>query len=273
MPAWKGALDYRGFPINVTFFAQKKSSRGQSLKMIGPDGQPPVSKSYEASTMKEITAEQVGRAVSIGRGKAAVLHPLSPEATEQIGAGTKTRVIEVDTFVNVTEIPLELALMSYVVTPDTDVAGSDRSAKLLWNGLRKTGLAYVAQATISSRDSIVAVYATETQLKAVSLPFVQELYPEPAYEWEVDTDMADVFASTLQDAYEVTEFEHRSYTSQYEARRQDVIDQVLAGKYVAPAAAPAAKDEGPDLMALLQAASKKPAKKPAAKTTKKKVTV
>ena len=136
MATWKGAIDFRGFPVNVAFHAQKKSTRGPGFKNIGPDGQPPVGKQFEASTGREIDGSEIGKAVSIGRGKAAVLHPLTAEQHEAITGQEKTRVMEPDSFAPLESIPFELALMSYTLTPDLDVAGADRNASVLWNGLR-----------------------------------------------------------------------------------------------------------------------------------------
>jgi non-homologous end joining protein Ku len=268
--AFKCALDFRGFPVNVALHPQKKSTRGVSFKMVGPDGQPPVGKSFEASTGRELSKDDIGRAVSIGRGKAAVLHPLTSEAVETITSQAATKVMEADSFAPIESIPFELALMSYTVVPDPDVAGAERSASVIWNGLRGTGLAYVCQATVSSRDSMIAIWATETELKAVSLPFVAEMYPAVHYDWTVNEDQAAAFKAAVGEAYDVRPFELGAYSSEYEARRQEVIDQVLAGQQVAAPEVPEPKAETPDLMAMLagMAGEKKPVKKPA-KTTKK----
>ena len=269
MASWKGALDYRGFPVNVAFHAQKKSTRGAGFRIVGPDGQPPVNKSYEASSGRELTSDDMGKAVSIGKGKAAVLHPLSAEAIETITGAEKTRVMEAGSYAPVSSVPLELALKAFVVTPDLEVAGSERSATLLWNGLRKTGLAFIAQVTIDSRDSVVAIWATETEMKAVTLPFVQEMYPKPSYEWEVNEQMADVFASDVEENYEIKPLELGDFASEYEATRNGVIDQVLAGGTIAAPVQPKPKADVPDLMEMLQGmAAKKPAKKAPAKTKK-----
>ena len=268
--AWKGALDYRGFPVNVAFYAQKKSTRGAGFKIVGPDGQPPVNKSFMASKPKQtLTPDDMGKAVLVGKGRNAVLHTVSPEAVEQITSSEKTQVMEASSFAPLETIPLEHALMSYVVLPDPEVAGADRSAKLIWNGLRSTKLAYVAQATIASGDAIVVVYATETELRAVTLPFVAEMYPKGSYDWEVDQDMGNVFAESLGDAYVIAAFEHGNYASQYEARRQEIVQKVIDGNEVT-VVEPAAKTAStPDLMSLLQA-SVGEAKPKKAKTTEKK---
>jgi hypothetical protein len=86
----------------------------------------------------------------------------------------------------------------------------------------------------------------------------------------VDDDMAKVFAATVKKKYDTHEFEHGSYASEYAQRRDDVIEQVLAGAELEMPEMPVAKDETPDLMAMLQAEldedeDETPVKKPAKK--------
>ena len=267
--AYKCAIDFHGIAVNVALHPTKKSTRGAGFKNIGPDGQPPVGKSFEATTGREITSAEIGKAVSIGRGKAAVLHPLTPEQHAAITDQAQTKVMEIDSFAPIDSIPFELALMSYTLTPDLDVAGADRNASVLWNGLRGSGLAYVTQATISSRDSMIAIWATDTALKAVSLPFVAEMYPAVSYDWTVNEDQANTVAQAIEQLYEVKPFDLNSYASQFEARRNDVIEQVLAGTtFEAPAPAEV-KNDTPDLMDMLKGLTdKKAPRKPAASKTK-----
>ena len=272
MAAWKGAIEIKvngvPFPANVLFNARKKSTRGPGFKMVGPDGLPPVGRKYEATSGNEITSDDIRKAVSVGRGKQAVLHPLSSEAVETITDQGKTVMMEADYLAPVASLPVEDALMSYDVTPDLEVAGAERSVNVLWNGLRATGLAYVSHATIGTRDSIVAIWAGDIDegLKAVSLPFVAEMYPPTGYDaWQVDQEQGNVMAQSFEQEYEIkTAFDHKAFASDYEARRNAVIDKVLAGQDVPAPEAPKPTEAAPDLMAMLTKSVKTKAKAKAA---------
>jgi hypothetical protein len=126
---------------------------------------------------------------------------------------------------------------------------------VLWNGLKHTRLAYVTRATFTagSTDRIIVLYATDDQLLAAALPFSPQLYDTPRFGWQDNPAVGGLFAQAVEQAYPVRPFVLADQSSEYSARRQAVIEAVLAGQPVQAVADEAPQQQAPDLMALLTA--------------------
>jgi non-homologous end joining protein Ku len=85
------------------------------------------------------------------------------------------------------------------------------------------------------------------------LPFAEERYLVPEHEFVEDPKAAALFAQVAEQQYEVREFVHEGFKSEYRARRQAVIDAVLAGEVVEAPEPVKETPKVPDLMAALQA--------------------
>jgi DNA end-binding protein Ku len=266
---WKGAIEFSGFPVNVALHNRTKSRGSESFKTLAPNGQP-VKSQYIDTEGNVVERDSTSKGYEVAKGQFAVL---SPEALEAIGSGQRSTLVEPDSFAPLGSVPLELALATYSVTADAKVAGSEKSVNVLWNGLRKTGLAYVTRVTLSSRDAILVVWATDDALLAAALPFTTELNEVPSATLTENEAEAEMFESVVGAAYETRPFDHKSFESEYGARRRETIEAVLKGHKVEAPAEPAPAAEVPDLMAALKAAQAKaggkPAKKPAKKAAKK----
>ena len=268
--AWRGAVEFGGFPVHLALHAQKKSTRAASFRNL-VDGQPIVSKKFDWQGNELDDSVEIQKGVSLGRGQFGIV---SDEAIDAINAGEETRVIEPAGFAPIASVPIHQALQSYTVTPDEKVAGSDRALNIVWNGLAFSGLAFIAKVTLrgGAHDSMFAMWADDGGLWAVTLPFVEELYPlgvtQPAHAFTVDEAQADMFRKVVEAKYEVGDYIPTAYTSDYRERREAAIASALAGETIEVPATPAAPAAAaPDLMAMLEAslADSKPAKKAPAK--------
>ena len=247
---WRGAVEVAGLPLNIALHPMKRSRRTDSFKNLAPNGFPPVTPTTVTDTDgNEIPKDALGKGVKVGKQ----FFPLSDQVVEQIKSyAEKTQVIEAKSFAPVDTIPLEQALMSYWVTPDEKVIGSDRSVNVLWNGLRHTGLAYIAQVTLSgSMDSVLAMWANDDGLFAATLPFAVELYPRPQVAFTQNAAAGQMFAAMVEE-FEVAPLDLSAYTSEYKARRDEAIEMALAGQEIVVPAAPAPVADAPDLMAVME---------------------
>jgi non-homologous end joining protein Ku len=274
--AWKGALELNiggvPLPVNVAFYARAKKARNKSFRNLAPSGQPVVSKSYDPSTDEEC---EVQKGWDLGAGRFAVI---DSETIEQISEGSKSKVLTPAQVVPLDSIALNLAIDRFAVRNDPDVAGSAPALNIVWNGLLKTGRAFVYQATLTgSHDGLVVLYATENGLWAALLPFEHELYPIPTPDEDLfveNEQAATLFEQALEQGYELKpEFEHSAFVSEYATRRERLIQAAIDGKPIVEAK-PAAKDEPVvDLMAALTAAANKPKPKATKKAPTKKAKV
>jgi DNA end-binding protein Ku len=267
--SWRGGLEFAGFPIHVQLKPRVKSRSGESFKTLAPDGQP-VRSVYLDSSGDEVGRDECRKGVP---GPKDTWLALSEEAVERIAEGQKSVTLTPHAFSPAAQVPRELAIQAFAVVPDDKVPGSDKPLAIIWNGLLASGDAYCTEITMSGggRDAILAIYADERGLWAVTLPYVDELHPDPEFEFELDDEAAEKFTALIQAAGQARDFDHSEYESQYRARRASVIEAVVSG---ADVPAPTTKTPdlmAPDLMAALDAslAAAKTKTKPAAPRRKK----
>lgn len=253
--AWRGAIEFAGFPVNVALYSRVKKQRNESFRTIAPSGQPmkqggPV----DSKTGKPYDPAESRKGVEVGKGQFAIL---TEDAIEAINSGVKTKVAVAAQFPPVSEIDLSLALDRFAVRPDDTVPGAERSVNTIWNGLRSTGRAYVSQISVSGgMDSVLALWADDAGFWGALLPFTGELYPLPDFEFTADAKAEALFETVVGDDERlVDEFDHSAFTSEYKARRADAIAKAISGQKIEAAAPVEQKSTAPDLMAVLEAAA------------------
>lgn len=245
--AWRGAIELNGFPVNVQLYGRVKDRSGSSFRQLDPKKQQPVSQLLVDVNGHKVARDKLLKGVPNGEGFKA----LSEAQAKAISEAERSVVLTIDTFAPLSTIDLSFSLSTYAVRGDVKSPGSEKSVNTLWNGLHETGLAYVSTITMrsGSRDAIIVFYATDTDLLAATLPFVQELQDVPAFTPQVNSTQADLFRLVVGD--DVAPFEQEKFTSTYLTRRQAAIDAALSGDETAPAVE--AKDE-PDVPSDLEAA-------------------
>jgi non-homologous end joining protein Ku len=245
--------------ISIELYARVKKTRSDSFTTLAPSGKPAETKRIDPDTGEEFSGSRKG--VKVGRDYVA----MTDEALEQINAGTKTRVLKPEAFCPLNTIALDLAIDRFYVRPQKEVAGADQSLNIVWNGLKATGLAWCTQMSIrGGHDAVLVLYADDSGLYAALLPFEEEVYPAPSFEFTDSRKAGDLFAAMVEQEHDVTAFDHGAWQSEYRARRQQAIDAVIAGAPVPEMPEPVAQEAVvPDLMAALEASLKaKPKKKP-----------
>ena len=253
--AWRGAIEMGGFPINVALYSRVKKQRTESFRTLAPNGQPVKNKQVD-SDGNPVDSDSTQKGVEVSKDQYV---PLTEEALEKIKEGGKTKIAKPDSFCPLESIDLTLAIDRFAVRPDSKVPVSDAAVNIVWNGLRSTGSAYVSQVTLrgGSHDSVLVLYATETDFFGALLPFEEELYPVPEADFTRDEQQEQLVAQVIDQQYEKGEFEHGKYRSEYRARRQQAIEAVLSGAEV-PEPEQTPTQQTPDLMAMLSQAVAKP---------------
>jgi len=257
--SWRGAIEFAGFPVNVALYQRVKKQRNESFRNLAPSGQPVKSKSFDPVTDEEVSSDLIRKGVQIKGGKAPEFAVMTVEALEQIKNGVKTVVASANQFVPVSELDLSLAIDRFAVRPDDKVAGADQSVNIIWNGLRSRDLAYVSQMSLSGgHDGVLVLYPDATGLWGVMLPFEDELYEVPEYEFTEDDKAASLFGQVVDQQYAdlMKPWVHGEFESEYRSRRAAAIDAVIAGEDVEVTTAPEAKANVPDLLSALAAAVK-----------------
>jgi non-homologous end joining protein Ku len=254
--AWSGALEFMPatastlpLNVNVTLFGLVRKQRNESFKTVDADGKIMTgTTTYPATPYKGV---HIGGPKS---GPNAKYAPLDNDVVDAIRDSQKTVVAKPEQFVPVDDIDLTLAIDRFVVRPDADVPGAEQGVQIVWNGLRAHRMAWVSQVTLSSQDALLVIYATGTDLRAVLLPFVAELYPVPEFEFVEDDKAEALFGKVVNSAHGgPTNFEHARFASKYQARKEELLAQAVAGQFVVPEEPEIVEDDTPDLMAALEA--------------------
>jgi non-homologous end joining protein Ku len=251
--AWRGALEFAGFPVNVRLYNRKKNRSSDSFKTIAPDGNP-VRSVYLDSSGNKVESNEQRKAVKMGKDQFLIL---TPEQIESIKSANRSDVVQPKQLVPLETLPLELALGAYEVVPD-DVPGADRSANLLWNGLKSTSLAYVTDVVLTTggRDAILAVYATDKGMFAVTLPYENETQSAPASNWTADEKASKIFSQAVDKIHGEqisSAFDHSAHASEYAKRREAAVLAAKEGRTIETPEAKPDEDKGVDLMAALEA--------------------
>lgn len=260
--AWRGAIEFAGFPVNVALYSIVKPGKGAGFRQLSPAGNPIQQQLVDSVTGEVVERANLQKGIEYTKGAYRVM---SPDALAQIDNGVKTEVAKPMQFVPAASIDWTTAIDTYEVQAD-DVPGAHQSTNVIWNGLKASGLAYVTQVSMrGSLDRIMAIRADEWGLWAATLPYRDEFYANPPNGFMEDPDAASLFGQVVEQHYgDMTgEFDREAYASEYNARRDAAIASVLNGETVEAPEAPKPQDEAPDLMALMQAslkAKKAPAK-------------
>lgn len=272
--SWSGGLEFAGFPISVKLFPLVGSTRNDSFRMLAPTDHKPVIQKLVDTKGRTVDRDKTLKGVEDPREPGKFV-ALNNAALDAIALRERTKIAAPKKFSPRASVPFLVGQGTYMVVPED---GSEQAVQIIWNGLADGDLVYVTEMTMraGAPDSIVVIHAeADGHLYATKLPYMTQLKPVNAPQLAVDKKQAKVFATFVDQTYEVAEFDHADYVSEHKQRRDAAIKAALAGEtYVAPEGDVEAPPEVPDLMATLEAAiseAKRPPKRAAKKPAKKAV--
>jgi non-homologous end joining protein Ku len=279
--SWSGAIEFAGFPINVSAYAVLQSASSDSFKGVCDCHQQPVKQDKFCSVDGSRVAranEQAGtngligisKAVEVTKGQFAVL---SEAAIESIESSQRTDVVRIERVCSLDSVPLHTATGCMRLIANDKVPGSDGPVAILWNGLRDGRAAVIEGFSPRSgaKPQLLVVYADDSGLLASTLPYADRVQSVPGAAPAIDDQQAAMFEKFVAVTYPTDDFDHGAYVNDYKQRRDDASATALAGGTVtAPQSAPAPM-AAPDLMAAMQASlaavKSKPKPKARPKTT------
>jgi DNA end-binding protein Ku len=183
-----------------------------------------------------------------------------------------TRTIEIDEFVDRTEIDPRYLIRPYYLRPDGKV-GHDAFA-VIRETIREMGKVAIGRVVLSNREHIIALEAMDRGLIGTLLRYPYEVrdpaeYFDDIQDVKVTKDMLDLARHIVEQ--KAGRFEPDKFEDQYETALVDLINQKRAGKPITPKERPRG-DNVVDLMEALRrsvggataapATPKKAAKKP-----------
>lgn len=280
---WTGTISFGLVTIPVKLYpaVQRKTVRFNQLD--GEDRSRIQQKRVNSRTGEEVPYERLVKGYEIAPDQYVVIEPNELEALDP----KRTRTIEIEDFVDATQIDPILYDATYYVAPAT---GGAKPYRLLVAAMHETGKVAVARIVLRTKEYLVALRPTGDNLELSTMLFSDEIVDPKSIEELADGAELDAAPREVEIAKQLiasleADFDPGRYEDEYRRRVLDLIERKAAGEEIAVVAAPAEEAApAPDLMSALKASldavraggeapapkpkpgAKKPAaKKPAAK--------
>ena len=222
----------------------------------------------DADTGEEVANEDIVKGYTLDKD---TFIEVTKEELEEV-ALESTRTIEIDEFVEKSEIDPRYLIRPYYLRPDGKV-GHDAFA-VIRETIREMNKVAIGRVVLTNREHIIALEPLDKGLMGTLLRYPYEVRSEEEYfdeiqDVKVTKDMLDLARHIVNQ--KAGRFEPDKFEDQYETALVDLINQKRAGKPITPKERPAGRNVV-DLMEALRRsvggrrgrdkAPKKPAKKP-----------
>lgn len=250
--AWTGAINFAGFPLNVTAYAVTGKSATSFKTVCGCHEQP-----ITAPKVCAVSGDKPAETHSAWQVSKDSLVVLPDDAVQQLKSSEGTGVLEIERFAPIDSIPFVFSKSVYRFVADAKVPGSQSPVNILWNGLRSTDRAAVIDGWIArsgSRPTTLVIHADDVGLLGNTLPYLTDLKDAPTGTFTEDEKAAALFEQFVDTNYLVETYDIGAYTDTYAEERESLIQKAMAGETITVETTEAPKPAGPDLMAAMQAA-------------------
>ncbi|HEX6753290.1 MAG TPA: Ku protein [Solirubrobacterales bacterium] len=273
---WSGSISFGLLNVPVKLYSAV-ARRGISLREIREsDGARIRHRRVAEGTDEEVPYEKIVKAFEITPDRYV---PLSKEELASLDP-KKTRAIEVQDFVEITEIdPIYFDSPYYLGPAD----GAERAYSLLARAMEESGKVAIARFVFRNKEHLAAIRPGDGVLTLTTMRFADEVVPPseledvlPAEKPKVpkrEVEMAEQLIGSL-----TRSFDPAAYRDEYREELLAMIERKAAGEEVvaAPEGDEREATKAPDLMAALEESiaavqgnrGSKAAKKPAAKKRK-----
>jgi DNA end-binding protein Ku len=267
-PNWKGFLRLSLDTCPVALYPATSESEKISFNQLNrKTGHRIKYAKVDADTGEEVANEDIVKGYKVDTD---TFVEVSKEELENV-ALESTRTIEIDEFVDRTEIDPRYLIRPYYLRPDGKV-GHDAFA-VIRETIREMGKVAIGRVVLTNREHIIALEATDKGLIGTLLRYPYEVrdpaeYFDEIQDVKVTKDMLDLARHIVEQ--KAGRFEPDKFEDQYETALVDLINQKRAGKPITPKERPRG-DNVVDLMEALRrsvggaaaapATSKKAAKK------------
>jgi len=247
---WSGSISFGlvNVPVKLYNAVQRKSvqfhqlhsadlARIQQKRVCSADGQ-------------EVAFEDLVKGYEFSPGQYVVVEPEELDAL----AAKKTRMIEVEQFIDIGEVDPLMFDTSYYVAPAT---GAAKAFRLMVEAMRDAGKVGIGRFVLRQKEHLVALRVQDDTLILVTLVYADEIVSSDTLEDASDA-VAEVSGRELAMAHQLIDmlsapFEPERFQDEYRAALLGLIERKVAGEEIAFAAPPREPAAVPELMAALQA--------------------
>ncbi len=279
---WTGSISFGLVTVPVRLVSATKSQDVRFNQLEAETGSRIRYRRVSEQTGEEVPNDQIVKGYELENGHYVVLDNDELAALKP----TASRMIEIEDFVDLSEIDPVYFEQPYYLVPDKDAA---KAYRLLSRIMEDESKVAVGRFVLRSKESLVAIRPIDGMLCLETMRYADEVLavdrelvdsqPEPS---ERELDMARQLVDTLSG-----EFDPEKYHDEYREEVLALIERKAAGEEIVAPAAPEEPAKVLDLMAALEAslartgakqpgrgatATKRPAKKAAAKKAPAKTT-
>jgi len=265
---WKGHIQFSLVTIPVRIYNAIDSTESISFNLLSKDGHNPVG--YEKKdkvTGKTLKNEDIVKGYQYEPGQFVIIED---EDFAKVKLKSE-KVIEIQGFVDASEVPATLFEAPYYIGPDGDVAA--KTYGLLSETLRQAGMLGVGKVVLRDREIPLLLAPYDKGIVMYRLRYANEVrnISEVPMLGQVKADKDQLkLAKTLVDSMTM-KFADIEMKDHYTEALKQIIDAKIAGKEVVMVAeeAPEVVDIMTALKASIDAAKKKPMEKAKGETAKK----
>jgi DNA end-binding protein Ku len=247
---WSGALSFGLVNIPVKLFSAVSRKTVRFHQLDREDNQRIQQRRVNPRTGEEVPYENLVKGYEVGPDRYVVITSEELEALEP----EKTRTIDIEDFVELSQIDPIYFDHPYYLLPDT---GAAKAYRLLADAMEESGRVAIARIVLRSKEHLVAirprdgVLTMETMLfsdEVVSPDDLDELPEAKGKTSKRELEMARQLIDSL-----AGDFEPEKYRDEYRERVLDLIERKAEGEEIVVEAPREEPQKVPDLMAALEA--------------------
>jgi DNA end-binding protein Ku len=247
---WSGSISVGLVNVPVKLYSALSRKTVHFHQLHDADGSRIQQKRVCAADGEEVPYEHIVKGYEISPGRYVVIEPGELETLDP----KKTRLIEIEQFVDLAEIDPILYDQPYYLAPAT---GAAKAYQLLLAAMRDAQKVAIARVVLRQKGHLVAVRAHGDVLVMETLVFSDEVVAPSTLE-ELAGAEAEVSERELAVAQQLIEmlsgpFDAAQYRDDYREAVLALIERKVAGEEIAVAPEAPAPAAVPDLMAALQA--------------------
>ncbi|WP_439375350.1 Ku protein [Bradyrhizobium sp. DASA03120] len=264
---WKGFLRLSLVTCPVALYPATSESEKISFNQLNREtGHHIKYLKVDADTGDEVQNEDIVKGYEFEKGQYV---EVSKEELEEI-ALESTRTIEIDEFVDKSDIDPRYLIRPYYIRPDGKV-GHDAFA-VIRETIREMDKVAIGRVVLTNREHIIALEPMDKGLVGTLLRYPYEVRSEQEYfdeiqDVKVTKDMLDLAKHIVNQ--KAGRFDPEKFEDHYESALIDLINQKRAGKPITPKSKPAAGNVVDLMEALRRSVGKEAAPANAAKPAKK----
>jgi DNA end-binding protein Ku len=247
---WSGSISVGLVNVPVKLYSALARKTVHFHQLHDADGSRIQQKRVCAADGEEVPYEHIVKGYEISPGRYVVIEPAELETLDP----KKTRLIEIEQFVDLAEIDPILYDQPYYLAPAT---GAAKAYRLLLEAMRDAQKVAIARVVLRQKGHLVAVRAHDDVLVMETLVFSDEVVAPSTLD-ELAAADAEVSERELAVARQLIEmlsgpFDPAQYRDEHREAVLALIERKVAGEEIAVAPEAPAPAAVPDLMAALQA--------------------